>query len=458
MSSSLHTVIIKAQDLSICRRAHAGLKPLYQRWQHISQKLTYADEARNQLFSQQFQALNIRMEQMAISTSPGKIETLQRHIEKFTQDIQEEILLLQAELLEKQTEEVRKHHHRSKNLKFLIGLLEDKLLADHPLNEALIQSLQNDTDPQRALLHQALELAAKEQSYLTEDQSALLASLLAEQNADLQRDWQAPTTPDPKTTIQFGQIESMIIKLGILDNQRDLSSYQAQYQTVLLLKDEVQKQLRADSLIFELVAQIRQEQHLQNLRIQLAVAIAELESLDDEKGITIAHEAGGVAQQGSLSEVTDHLELVNDAIIQIERRIITAERRNVVLEGLRELGYQVNENTVNAWLTDGQVVISHPSTPDYGLELGAGGEESARFQVRTVAFSEERDTTRDSDIDAVWCHQHHQLQENLAKSGAELTIDRALPPGSSKMKVRERTDAIRQQRVASHNKMQMRKG
>ncbi|MDE9500267.1 hypothetical protein KKJ22_21285, partial [Xenorhabdus bovienii] len=85
--------------------------------------------------------------------------------------------------------------------------------------------------------------------------------------------------------------ESMIIKLGILDNQCDLSSYQAQYQTVLLLKDEVQKQLRADSLIFELVAQIRQEQHLQDLRTQLAVAIAELESLDDKEAITIGREA-----------------------------------------------------------------------------------------------------------------------------------------------------------------------
>ncbi|WP_446469069.1 hypothetical protein [Xenorhabdus stockiae] len=107
---------------------------------------------------------------------------------------------------------------------------------------------------------------------------------------------------------------------------------------------------------------------------------------------------------------------------------------------------------VNAWLTDGQVVISHPLTPDYGLELGAGSEESTRFQVRTVAFSEERDTTRDRDIDAIWCQQHHQLQENLAKAGAELTIDRALPPGSGKMKVREPHNISRQQRVVNHRK------
>ncbi|KMJ43918.1 hypothetical protein AB204_17060 [Xenorhabdus khoisanae] len=455
MSSSLHTIRIRRQHFIACQRAHARLKQFYQRLQHISQKLSDADETRNPLFSQQLQAINIRMEQGAISMSPNEMDTLQRRIEKFTQDIQDEILLLQAELLEEQAEEARKRHHRSKNLTLLAGLLKDKLPTNHPLNTASVQSLQNDTDPQSALLYQALELAAKEQSGLTEDQSALLSSLLTEQGADLPRDWQAP---DPETAVQFGQIEAMIIKLGILDNQLDLTSYQTQYQTVLSLKDEAQRQLKTDSLIFELAAQIRQEQHLQDLRTQLVVAIAELESLEDEEAITIAREAGSVAQQGSLSEITTRLELVNDAIIRIERRIIAAERRNVVLEGLRELGYQVNENAVNAWLADGQVVISHPSTPDYGLELGAGGEESARFQVRTVAFSEERDTTRDRDIDAIWCHQHHQLQENLAKSDAELTIDRALPPGSGKMKVRERSDAVRQKRVVSHNKTQMRKG
>ncbi|OTA16268.1 hypothetical protein Xvie_02038 [Xenorhabdus vietnamensis] len=451
MSSSLHTVRIRKQHFIACQRAHARLRPLYQHWQYINQALSYVDETRNQLFSQRFQALNTCIKQEGISLSPNEMDILQRRIEKFTQDIQDEIFLLEAELLEKQAEKARKHHHRSKNMTFLAGILKEKLPVNHPLNTALFQSLQNEKDPQSALLYQALELAAKEQSHLTKEQSALLSSLLAEQGVDLQRDWQAPTTPDLKMAIQFGQIETMIIKLGILDSQRDLSSYQAQYQTVLSLKDEVQRQLRADSLIFELTTQIRQEQHLRNLRTQLAIAIAELECLDDKEAITIAREADSMSQQGSFSEVTARLELVNDAIIRTEQRIIAAERRNVVLEGLRELGYQVNENTVNAWLTDGQVVISHPSMPDYGLELGAGGEESARFQVRTVAFSEERDTSRDRDIDAIWCHQHHQLQENLAKSGAELTIDRALPPGSGKMKVRERVDAVRQQRVVSHN-------
>ncbi|MBD2791938.1 hypothetical protein [Xenorhabdus szentirmaii] len=461
MSSSAHKIKIRKQHLIACRRAHARLEKFYQRWQQLSQKLTEVDEARNQLFSQQnqsflqqFQAFRLRLEQEDISMLPNEIDTLKRRIERFTQNIQEEIPLLQAALLEEQAEEARKRYHRSKNLAILTELLQDKLPTRHSLN--------HDTDLQSILFHQLSEQADKEQSHLTEEQSALLSSLLAEQHADSPQAWQAPIAPAPKTGVHSGpmyeQIDTMIIRLGILDNQRDLSPYQSQYQTVLSLKDEVQKQLSADSLVLELATQIRQEQQLQDLRTQLAVAIAELESLEDEEAVTIAREADSIVQKGSLIEISTGLEQVNDAITRIEQRIISAERRHVVLEGLRGLGYQVNENSVNAWLADGQVVISHPSTPDYGLELGAGGEESARFQVRTVAFSEDRDTARDRDVDAIWCHQHHQLQENLAKAGAELTIDRALPPGSGKMKVRERVDAARQQRVVNHNKTRVLKG
>ncbi|MCC8365724.1 hypothetical protein J8V57_05435 [Xenorhabdus sp. PB61.4] len=414
MSSSLHRIKVRKQHFIACQRSLARLKKYYQRLEQISQSLSHIDEARNKPFSQVFQSLSMRMEK-GTTLSPNEMDNLQNNIEKFTQDIQGEIALLEAELLEEQEKEVRTSYHRSKNLKFVTDLLDDKLPDSQPsLDMALIHSLQNDTESTSDSLYQAPISA--------------------------------------QTTAQFEQIEAMIIRLGILDNQQDLSLYQTQYQKILLLNDKAQKQLKTDSLIFELATEIRQIQHLQNLRVQLAVTIAELESLEDEEAVIIAREAGNLVQQGSLAEITDHLALVNDAIIRIEQRITAAERRNVVLAGLRELGYQINENEVNAWLTDGQVVISHPLTPDYGLELGAGGEESTRFQVRTVAFSEERDTTRDQDIDAIWCQQHHQLQENLTKAGAELTIDRALPPGSGKMKVREPHNVSRQQRVVNHRK------
>ncbi|PHM54407.1 hypothetical protein [Xenorhabdus sp. KK7.4] len=416
MSSSLHRIKVRKQHFIACQRSHARLKKYYQRLQQISRSLSHIDETRNQPFFLVFQALNTRMEK-GITMSPNEIDTLQNNIEKFTQDIQGEITLLEAELLEEQEREVRASYHRSKNLKFVTDLLDNKLPDSQPsLDTALIHSLQNDAESTSDSLYQA------------------------------------PITLSPQTIAQFEQIEAMIIRLGILDNQQDLTPYQTQYQKILLLNDKAQRQLKADSLIFELATEIKQIQHLQNLRVQLAVTIAELESLEDEEAVMIAREAGNLVQQGSLAEITNHLASVNDAITRIEQRITAAERRNVVLAGLRELGYQINENEVNAWLTDGQVVISHPLTPDYGLELGAGGEESTRFQVRTVAFSEERDTTRDRDIDAIWCQQHHQLQENLAKAGAELTIDRALPPGSGKMKVREPHNVSRQQRVMNHRK------
>ncbi|MBO1916321.1 hypothetical protein J4727_12685 [Providencia rettgeri] len=71
------------------------------------------------------------------------------------------------------------------------------------------------------------------------------------------------------------------------------------------------------------------------------------------------------------------------------------------------------------------MVVTHPATPGYGLELGG---KQARFQARTVAFSAERDNYRDQDVDAI-CNQHQQLQDIIAQTDAELVVEQALREG-----------------------------
>lgn len=56
-----------------------------------------------------------------------------------------------------------------------------------------------------------------------------------------------------------------------------------------------------------------------------------------------------------------------------------------------------------SWLANGQVVVTHLPTPGYSLELG---DKQARFQARTAAFSSQRDTQRNHNVDAIWSNQH----------------------------------------------------
>jgi hypothetical protein len=75
----------------------------------------------------------------------------------------------------------------------------------------------------------------------------------------------------------------------------------------------------------------------------------------------------------------------------------------------------------------------------YGVEL-SGGSKSDLLQVRAVAFgnsADVRDTTRDRDIETIWCGEFTRLQSLIAKDGGSLAIEHARPIGQFPRKVVE---------------------
>ena len=62
------------------------------------------------------------------------------------------------------------------------------------------------------------------------------------------------------------------------------------------------------------------------------------------------------------------------------------------------------------------------------------------LQVRAVAFgnsTETRETSRDRDIETIWCGEFERLQSLIAKDGGHLAIEQARPVGQFPLKVVE---------------------
>jgi hypothetical protein len=127
-----------------------------------------------------------------------------------------------------------------------------------------------------------------------------------------------------------------------------------------------------------------------------------------------------------------------DFLIESEVHVMAAEeRRRAVLEGLASLGYEVSEGMATAWVDGGRVVLRKAASPGYGIEL-SGGSQSDVLQVRAVSIgnpAEARDTSRDRDMETIWCGEFHRLQSLVAKSGGTLSIESARPIGQFPLKV-----------------------
>lgn len=132
--------------------------------------------------------------------------------------------------------------------------------------------------------------------------------------------------------------------------------------------------------------------------------------------------------------------LEKEAMVELARireEAAGQSRRQAVLRGLTDLGYQASEGMETAWVRDGKVVIKRPSQPGYGVELGGRGD-SGRVQMRTVAIRNANipvDAAGDRDAETIFCGDVAKLKAQFAEAGGEIVIERASSIGATPLRI-----------------------
>lgn len=428
MSSSVHRITVREMNEIQCRRQLAVTQKMFQQWQRFANTMPHHQPRTEQITAlfQQLRADDITR------LSAHKLTILTNKLTEFCGTLKQDIKTIREQKLEQQALVARTNAHRQYNAEALAALVREKL----PNEKQLITELENANETSEqglsALIFRALTALNHVQNQLSPFANQLLAQLKA-QSDGMPQFWQHGVPQSPFTQ-QCEQILLMIEKLKLVGYLPDASVAQQQLAEIQSMNESAQRHLRADSLILTMAQQLKSSQQHIELVDKIEQLCAELAIFSGDEYSIIIDEALAATRSGSVAELTLLAEKLAAQITLAEQMVVAAAQRRTVLNGLSQLGYQVQDTDVKAWMDDGKVVVRHPSTPGYGLELGG---KQARFQARTVALSAQRDTQRDKDVDAIWCNQHQQLQDLVAQSDAELVIERALPAGSGEMKVYE---------------------
>ncbi|MEQ4653003.1 hypothetical protein AB7092_08330 [Providencia rettgeri] len=448
MSSSVHRITVREMNEIQCRRQLAVVKRRFKQWNALANRSQY-HQPRIAQIKQAYQQLMENEAQVA-TLSARNLSLLNNQLVEFTGTLNNEVQEVREQQIEKQALLARTKKYREHNLAELIALVHEKLPNETELLTQLISASELDENQSNKLIFKVLALLSSQSTSLTPSAAALLSQLKA-QSEGVKQFWQSglPQTPFAK---QREQLLLMIEKLKLIASSNEAQRAEQQLLELEEFKEGTQRHLRADSLIMTLAGQLKLSQQ----RIEL---IDKIEQLCDELAIFASNEneamisnALASIQSSSIEVLTAWIDKLNNAVSTAEQQVVATAQRKTVLEGLGKLGYQVQDTDVKAWLDDGKVVVTHPATPGYGLELGG---KQARFQARTVAFSARRDNSRDQDVDAIWCNQHQQLQDIIAQTDAELVVEQALPAGRGEMKVYE-TQSEDQRHIIAVNHLKTR--
>lgn len=444
MSSSVHYIYVKEITVTRYHRQLAHSKKYFKQWKALVEQLTYQDERVSQIEST-FNALvkdNPQLDALNAQSVSGLTDKLSQFIAPLRQDMKN----LREQVLEEKA--LTRHIQQSKQKSLvLLKQLKSQLASNSIFTTEIEQSENISAEDISLLLFRVTGEIEAQKAQLSPAQIELLTQLKA-QSVYTQQLWQGGEPQSPFAQ-QCHQIELMIEKLRLVGNEAEANDNASQFIEMQKLFDSKKQRLLADSMIMNIAESLRNSVKRIELMEELTRLCAEIESFDDKQMLMLSRETEAVASLATAEQLDVMITKLKQAIETHEQQLSMRQQCEAVLAGLSELGYVVHENAVNSWLDNGQVVVPHATIPDYGLELGG---RQARFQARTVALTHQRDTTRDKDVDAIWCGQHQQLQTILAKSHAELLIERALPAGHNAMKVIESEDTAHQHVVTQAQK------
>jgi hypothetical protein len=225
------------------------------------------------------------------------------------------------------------------------------------------------------------------------------------------------------------QIELHIEQLAALSGRAAAAPFEARLAGLASPTTAGRRDLLMDSLMVDLATALTGARAAAEVRAKLDEAFSELREIDPAK----VDQLEAKKSQSEVHDVDALLSEANAALDHTRAERAASARREAVLKGLAELGYELGATMNAAWVRDGRLVLKKAARPDYGVEL-TGGVNATKLQMRVIGFGTTADPSRDRDAETLWCGDVEQLRVTLAARGADLAIEKALPAGAAPVK------------------------
>ena len=255
---------------------------------------------------------------------------------------------------------------------------------------------------------------------------------------------------------EFARLDLRLAELTLVLEEKVATDFQERLRSLSLEKPSHKRSLLIDSLELDLAQAIGNARKRKELEQRLTTLAAQLSEVGSEEAEQWSQTI--VAQlDGPSNDLLKLEEKAQQMLTEAVKAIAAQSRRQAVLEGLAELGYQVSEGMETAWVKDGSIVLKRTLESGYGIEV-IGNVDSGRVQMRTVAFRKpdsNTDNSSDRAAETAFCSDVSKLQEEFAAEGNQLVIERAVEIGATPLKTISVTDATQEdfrERVLPVNK------
>jgi hypothetical protein len=243
------------------------------------------------------------------------------------------------------------------------------------------------------------------------------------------------------------KLRKLIAEIAPLEMEAKTDRLLERAEKLLSTTDDPGFQLKLDSLMIDASEVSAKTRRLKELRRAIDSAEEALAPFDDPSSTALK---ARLATLGSSDDAGVIQAAVANALKHTEQLTLQqdAERaRSAILDGLRDLGYEVHLQ-VDSWRSGERVEVRKPDEPNYDVQLAAAADGRVQSKVRAYIHPGRSSgiNRRDREVEENWCADLKALNGRLSAIGIQAQVEIEEAPGTAEQ-VPIKNESVERSRV-----------
>ncbi len=236
------------------------------------------------------------------------------------------------------------------------------------------------------------------------------------------------------------KLDALLAEIAVLESTGGWQAIQSRAEEIRREREAGRRLMLYEALVLDCGQRVRRLREYERWAREMDELIDKALVHADQTGIqAICDELQRLRRSGSCADLKPLAARLEQTLVAGRKAAEREEKRRLLLQTLRGMGYEIVEGMETAMQTAGRIVLQHDGEAEYAVEVVVNDDLSL-LQTAMIRFGENGETTeqqrlRDKEKEESWCQDHTRMREQLAQQGLNAMLKMHLKPGELPMRV-----------------------
>ncbi|MEI8043199.1 MAG: hypothetical protein WCL11_17450 [Verrucomicrobiota bacterium] len=236
------------------------------------------------------------------------------------------------------------------------------------------------------------------------------------------------------------KLDALLAEIGVLETTGGWQAIQKRAEEIRREREASRRLMLYEALVLDCDQRIRRLREYERWAQEMDELIDKAAVHSDQPGIqAMCDDLRQLRRSGTCANLKPLAARLEETLTAADKAAQREEKRRLLLQSLKSMGYAIIEGMETAMQTAGRIVVQRDGESEYAVEMVVNDDLSL-VQTAMIRFGEagemtEQQRLRDKEKKESWCQNHAAMREKLAEHGLDATMKLHLQPGEFPVRV-----------------------